>query len=152
LRWDPFCRRHARFPRNRIKVKPFASEAAAGPNISLSQVDPVPADQFLSCQRFRANAPVLVNGISMQIVEHVQQRGVFHLSQMNLACKSRIMSRKLNILLIMRRLNNDKKIAPAEWERVATESKQERKTSLAAALHHPTEIRKCRGWVQEQKC
>ncbi len=72
LRWDPFRGRQSSFPRNVIKVKPFATETAADPNISLSQVDPVPTDKFLSSKRFRTNAPVLMNGISMKIVKHIQ--------------------------------------------------------------------------------
>ncbi len=65
-------------------MKPFASNTTADPNISLPQVDPIPGDEFLRCQRLRADAPVLMDGVAMKIVEHVEERGVLHLSQMNL--------------------------------------------------------------------
>ena len=94
LRRDPFYRCQTRFPGNMIEVNPFASKAADCPYISLSQVYPAPTDEFLSCQRFCANAPVLVNGISMKIVKHVQQRGVLHLPQMHLQQKCESMFRK----------------------------------------------------------
>ncbi len=71
LRRNPFRGRQARFPSDVIEVNPFTSNAAADPNIALSQVDPIPADKFLRCKRLGAHAPVLVDGISMQIVEHV---------------------------------------------------------------------------------
>jgi hypothetical protein len=71
LRWNPFRRRQARFPSDVIEVNPFTSNAAADPNIPLSQVHPIPADEFLRCKRLGAHAPVLVDGISMQVVEHV---------------------------------------------------------------------------------
>jgi hypothetical protein len=77
LRWNPFRRRQARFPSDVIEMNPFASCAAADPNIALSQVDPIPAEEFLRCKRLRAHAPVLVDGISMQVVEHVPARASF---------------------------------------------------------------------------